>query len=394
MTVALVVPDGLSVMLFCKGIVRVLRSLPGSRVIVACDAGVYRSQIEALGVTCINVPYERWMNPGADLKYVWRLSRMLRRENCHLVLNFSTKANIFGAMAARIAGTPVVLSHIVGLGAAFQTSKGFAKRLVRTTVLSLYRLACAWSDKVWFTNANDRQFFLEHGLVSSDKVVLTRNYLDVSEYSADSVSSEAVAAAAAASGVVAGDQVVVMVARMIWAKGIREFAEAAERMFRSHPHVKFLLVAPLETGSPDAVPEDYLHDIAARSNLRWLGFQSDVKPIYAMADVAVLPTFYKEGGYPRGLLEPMSMGKPLVTTDSVDCRGTVENGINGFLVPVRDSGALADAIGTILDNPTMRDAFGRQSLQKARREFDEEPILNDAFNQMGLGASFAGAPNN
>lgn len=384
MTIVLVCPDGLSILLFCKGIIRSLRSVPGARVVVACDEGPYRTQIQELGVTSVHVPYERWMNPLKDLKYLWRLARLFRREQCDLVLNFSTKSNIFGTFAARMAGTRLVLSHIVGLGAAFQAREDFGGRFVRLVVFRLYRLTCAWSHKVWFTNTNDRQYFIDHGLVSEEKAVLTRNYLDVSEYGPGTVSVNSMAAAREACDIAPGDQVVVMVARLIWAKGIREYAEAAERLRESHPHVKFLLIAPLETGSSDAVPEQYVREKEQSANFRWLGFQQDVKRLYAIADLAVLPTFYKEGGYPRALLEPMSMGKPVITTDSPDCRDTVEDGRNGFLVPVRNAEALAAAIVRILDDPDLREAFGQYSYQKARLEFDEGPILAHAFRQMGV----------
>ncbi len=383
-TIALVCPDGLSILLFCKGIIRALRSVPGARVIVACDEGRYRSQIQALGATSVHVPYERWMNPIEDLKYTWRLARLFRLERCDMVLNFSTKPNIYGALAARAAGTRVILSHIVGLGTAFQARQGLGGRLMRAAVLRLYRMSCAFSQKVWFTNSNDLQYFLDRGLLTEEKAILTHNYVDVTEYSPGSGSRDRMEAARRTCGIEPGEQVVVMVARLIWAKGIREFADAAVLLRDSHPHVKFLLVAMPEIGSRDAVPEEYVREMEQRANFRWLGFQQDVKPWYAIADLAVLPTFYKEGGFPRALLEPMSMGKPVIATDSADCRGVIEEGRNGFLVPVRDAAALASAIARILDDHELRATFGRYSYEKAHRDFDEGPILADAFHRMGV----------
>jgi N,N'-diacetylbacillosaminyl-diphospho-undecaprenol alpha-1,3-N-acetylgalactosaminyltransferase len=248
----------------------------------------------------------------------------------------------------------------------------------------MYAVACRLNDGVWFTNRNDLAYFRDHGLVYADRAVLTRNYLDTDAYAPDVVPADDVAALREELGLAAGARVVVMVARMIWSKGIREFAEAAERLRATHPHTAFLLVAPLEDGHFDAVPEGYIRSKERTANVRWLGFRRDVKRIYALSDLAVLPSYYKEGGYPRALLEPMSMGKPIITTDSVDCREPVEPGRNGYLVPVRDSAALADAIARLLDDDDCRIAFGTYSREKAVREFEERIIVRTALEALDV----------
>ena len=109
-----------------------------------------------------------------------------------------------------------------------------------------------------------------------------------------------------------------------------------------------------------------------------------------MADVAVLPSYYREGGYPRGLLEPMAMGKPFVAADTDGCRGTVAEGQNGYLVPPRDGAALAGAIGRIFDEPGRLEAFGRASREKAVQEFEDDLIVPSAFAALGISPD--GAP--
>lgn len=162
---------------------------------------------------------------------------------------------------------------------------------------------------------------------------------------------------------------------MIWAKGVGEFAEAAEILRDRLPFVKFILVGPEETTSPDAVPEMYLKDAERKANFMWIGFRNDVKDLYALSDVAVLPSYYREGGYPRALTEPMAMGKPVIAADSIDCRAPVENGRNGFLVPIKDSKALAAAIETLMVDEKKREEFGRYSRIKAVTEYDEKVIV-------------------
>jgi N,N'-diacetylbacillosaminyl-diphospho-undecaprenol alpha-1,3-N-acetylgalactosaminyltransferase len=257
-------------------------------------------------------------------------------------------------------------------------------RLVRAIVTQLYWVGSLASHVVWFTNANDLAYFRDHGLVAAKKTFLTRNYLDTGFYSASQVSGEQIADARKELGVGPDDLVVMMAARTIWPKGVREFAEAAEALSPRFPNAQFLLVGPAEEGNRAAVPEAYLREKERSANFRWLGFRRDMRTLYAVADIAALPSYYKEGGFPRALTEPMAMGKPIVTTESGDCRGTVEEGRNGYCVPVRDSRALAEALARLLDDAELRARLGAYSRVKAERDFDEQKIIGEALAQLGL----------
>jgi N,N'-diacetylbacillosaminyl-diphospho-undecaprenol alpha-1,3-N-acetylgalactosaminyltransferase len=383
-TVALICPDGHSVLLFCKGIIAALREAGWDRVLVITDAGSYRGEIEALGVDCADVPISRFTDLAADLRYIASLRRILARERCEAVLNFSTKPNIFGAMAAKLAGCRTIVSHVVGLGATFLPDPALSARMMRSIMRLLYRLSSHFSSRVWFTNPTDRAYFVDSGLVAERKTMLTRNYLDTLYYSASMEDERDVDALRRELSLDRGRTVVLMVARLIWPKGIREFAGAAELLRARRPECHFLLVAPPEPPSSQTVPVATVKSYEAEGNFTWLGFRRDVRRLYALCDIAVLPTYYKEGGYPRALLEPMSMGKPLVASTSDDCRGTVDEGRNGFLVPPRDAHALADAIEKLAADPDLRREFGRNSRAKAVAEFDERIILHDAIREAGL----------
>lgn len=384
MTIAFICPIGLSAVLFCQELIRFLTKCPGSRVVVICDAGEYREQIEALGCKCISVPMNRWFNLKEDILYILRLWMIFHKEDFRAVFTFATKPNIYGPLVARLSGTSLCFSHVVGLGSGFSKPTSIYEKIVRFFFIHLYRWACSNTAKIWFTNPHDKYFFVANEFIREEQAVLTPNYLSVKEYALESVGAERLESARRDCRVEIDDQVVIMVARMIWEKGIREFAEAAERLYRRYPKVKFILVAPLEPKSRDAVPESYIRSKEGNSNLLWLGFQSDVKRLYAISDIAVLPTYYREGGYPRGLLEPMAMGIPVIASNSDHCCGTVENGRNGLLVPVRDSIALADAIERLLIDSELRKAMGKYSKIKAARDFDESVIVPYALSSMGF----------
>lgn len=384
MNIAVVCPDGLSTTLFCSEIIRGLKRLPNARVLVITDVGEYRYALELLGGEPIDVPMARFVDPIGDVKYLRDLYSIFRRENCEVVFNVSTKPNIYGAIAAHAAGVPMVVMNVLGLGATFLPATSIRGRVLQRIVRQFYRIALRWSNKIWLTNPNDLEILRHHRMIDERKALVTPFFVDVDTYAPGAVSAGDAEVARRELGLGPEERLVLMVARLIWPKGIREFAESAELLKDRYPAAKFVLVAPHQDGSRDAVPESYIRHMERRGNFRWLDFQRDVKRLYAICDIAVLPSYYKEGGYPRALTEPMAMGKPVITTESPDCRETVEEGKNGFRVPVRNSSALAEAIGNLLADPGKRSRFGEYSRTKAVRDFNERVIVPNALRALGF----------
>ena len=384
MKIVFIAPDGLSVVLFCKKILKTLKETPNANVIVICDVGDYNQEIESLGVKCVNIGAYRFFSISEDLKYLWKLKTFFSDNSVDIVFTFCTKQNIYGTLGAALAGVPKVYSHVVGLGTAFLEAKNLKGRIISRITSVLYKIVGNITKKIWFTNKNDLKFFVSNKFIDSKKVVLTPNYLDVSDYKLDTISLKDIQEAKELCKIAPNEIIIVMVARLIWAKGIKEFVETAISLREKRPNFKFILVAPEEAGSFGAVPKEYVLATESKANFMWLGFQKKVKPLYAISDLAVLPTFYKEGGYPRALLEPMAMGKPVITTDSEDCCGAVEDTKNGYLIPVKNSWALEDAIIRILDDENISKKFGEYSRVKAIRDFDESTIIPGALRQMGV----------
>ena len=375
MRVALVCPDDLSVLLYCKSLITALRQDEANVIFTVSPITEYQKEIQALDSTHVTVEMSRYLNPLKDLGYFLALYNFFRRERIEVVLNWTTKPNLYGPPAARLAGVRKIIYAVRGRGAAFLANTGLKARLVKVLVSVLYGLASRMADKVWFTNAGDLEYFVSRGLAPADKTILTKNSVNLEDFSFTAVNLPRVQRVRQELGLENGQQVVIMVARMLWSKGVRELAEAAEALKEQLPNLVFLLVGPREEGSPDLIPEEFLREAEKRARLRWLGFRKDVKELYALSDLAVLPSYYKEGGYPRALLEPMTLGKPVIAADLPDCRGPVEDGRNGYLVPPRDSQALAQAIGRIMTDGELRQQFGRYSRQKIEREFDDQLVV-------------------
>jgi N,N'-diacetylbacillosaminyl-diphospho-undecaprenol alpha-1,3-N-acetylgalactosaminyltransferase len=366
--------------------IRAVRSFPDAEVAVISEAGEWASRIKDLGARSIELKIHRYVSPLRDIVYVLRLAQILRREEFDAVINFSTKPNIYGPISARLAGCKLVVGHVVGLGSTFVSSERDrpSDAALRVIVRLLYRLASSLSDAMWFTNKHDLAYFEERGLVRHTRTLLTRSYLDVTRYTAEGVSDQAVESVRSELDLKPDTQVVLMIARMIWAKGIREFVEAAVSLRNTIPSLHFILVAPLEDGSESAVPASYIEEHEGTTNLHWLGFRDDIEALIKLCDVAVLPSYYKEGGYPRALLEPMAMGKPVVAADTTDCRGPVDHGVTGYLVTPRDSDALAEAIKELVEDPDLRQRFGTKARQKIEQEFDEDVIVPQALAELGI----------
>jgi N,N'-diacetylbacillosaminyl-diphospho-undecaprenol alpha-1,3-N-acetylgalactosaminyltransferase len=170
-----------------------------------------------------------------------------------------------------------------------------------------------------------------------------------------------------------------MVARAIWHKGLAEYIDAARMLRVQYPDVVFLLAGDVDLGNPSSASRDYLLN---QPHVRWLGPRTDIAELTALCDVYVLPS-YREG-VPRALLEAASMAQPIGTTDAVGCREVVEDGVNGILVPVRDSEALAKGIATLLDDPVLRERMGRAGREKAVREFDVRHVVQQYLELYGV----------
>ena len=381
MKIAVVCPDGVSVLLFLKGMIKELKKIPGARITVLSSDGIYKKEIEELGVRSASIAMYRFMNPLKDIKYLLELHRIFKREQFDAVINVSTKPNIYGTIAAKLSNVDKVLCSVWGRGSVFVERDSLRQILVKLSLLSSYWLAFRLSSKVWFTNKNDFDYFSSRHIVKSQKAFLTKNYVSTEEYFPYVLTEPELSYFRKEFGLNDSDKVVIMVGRMIWAKGVKEFVEASKILKDKLPMVKFILVGPEEKGSWDAVPSSYLKESERSGNFYWVGFRSDVKDLYALADLAVLPSYYKEGGFPRALTEPMAMGKPLIAANTVDCRSPVEEGKNGYLVPIKNSKALAEAIEKLIKDDEKMKAFGQYSRLKAEKELEETLIVRQVLNE-------------
>jgi len=374
MKVMLVCNRDAGVWRFRRGLIEALLDR-GISVVVVTPPGPYVERIVEMGARHIPIALSEFVDARRDLKMCWDLYRIFRTEKPDIVHNMTIKPNVFGSLAARLAGVPKIVSLVCGAGCGFGEGGGWKNALTRFFVRRLYKISGPVNSRMYFLNADDRELFTRFGIVAPNKAVLVRSEgVNLEEFSADSVDSGDLRNLRGELGVDPETEVVLMVAgRAIWSKGVREFVEASRLAQEWRLPVKFVLVGPIEPDNPDAVPEAYLRDASSR-HFAFLGSRTDITELLALSNLVVLPSYYREG-VPRVLLEALAMTKPVVTTDSVGCREVVDPGKNGFLVPVKDSRSLASAIKTLLQDRELQAAYGEHSYAKAREEFDEKKIV-------------------
>lgn len=381
MKIAIVCPDDFTAWHFYKGLLKALKERDYDVYVVTAQ-GEYIRLIEGLGVIHIPIQMYRFISPIKDLRFLINLYKIFCKYSFDIVHNFTIKPNIYGAIAARMSGVKNVFGTVEGLGFMYSKEGGLKIKLLRPLVSKLYQLSCSLSNRFWFVNPDDLTFFVSEKIIRKQKAVLIKSIgINVKEYSLNAVSNVRMAKLKELRIDNSIKIVTMAVARVVWSKGVREFIEASEILKEKYPFTKFILVGPIEKGSPLSVPQEYLREKEKSENFQWLGFRKDIKEILALSDLVVLPSYYREG-IPRSLLEAMALEKPIITTNSAGCKEVVEDGKNGYLIPIKDSKALADAIEVLINDDKKRADFGRYSRLKAEKEFDEKVVVDRIIKEL------------
>lgn len=332
------------------------------------DSPEITQQLARMGVTYASIPMARTgINPLADLAYMCRLRRVFRAIRPDVVLGYTIKPVIYGSLAARLAGVDRICSMITGLGYAFSAG-GLKARLVERVAKVLYRLALRGNDVVFFQNPDDQQLFTDLGLVSNrQSCLINGSGIDLQQFvPAPFPDSPAF----------------LLIARLLRDKGISEYAKAAESVRRRYPNARFRLVGMFDSSLNGISPME-VDAWCKAGTIEYLGELADVRPAIADSSVFVLPSFYREGT-PRTILEAMAMGRPIITTDAPGCRETVEQGVNGYLVPPRDVDALTIAMESFIQDPDSVARMGEASRRIAVDKYDVRKVTASILDAMQL----------
>lgn len=324
--------------------------------------------IKALGAEFLSFPVQRnGLNPIKDLQTLFALRSAFRQLQPDVVLAYTIKPVIWSGLALLGKPTPRFYALITGLGFVFQDC-GFLRKMLSILVARLYRQSLGRSDHVIFQNQDNLILFVDRHIIAKEKCTLVHG-------SGVNLSHFAVAPFPCAS------PVFLAIGRLLGDKGFREYAQAARHVKARFPEAAFKLVGPTDP-SPDGIALDEVYQWQADGCIEYLGSAKDVRPCIADCHVYVLPSYHE--GMPRTVLEAMSMGRPILTTDVPGCRETVIPGENGWLVPKADAESLAKHMIWFIENRDQWQRMGRRSRQMAEERFDVHMINRELMRILGL----------
>ncbi|ASU34755.1 glycosyltransferase family 4 protein [Mucilaginibacter xinganensis] len=323
--------------------------------------GIYESQLRGSNVSIIS-----------DLKYIVNLYNVIKQVRPDIFFPSTFKPVIYGTLLAKLCRVKRIVPMLSGLGYNF-TEKGKNGLLSKITrILLKFSLLHSRSLKIIFQNKDDYQTLLSYNILNEKHkaFVVSGSGVDLDHYKYDEPDTKNIG--------------FLMMARLINAKGIYEYFEAAKEIRSRFPNIEFKLIGPYDN-NVDAISAELFKEINSGTIVQYVGNVDDVRPYVKNAAIVVLPSYYGEG-IPRSLLESMAMGRPIITCDSVGCRETIVSSpaINGFLVPPKDVPALVSKMEYYINNPHAIRTDGLNGLAYAKKRFSVYLVNADVLKIMEL----------
>lgn len=344
----------------------------GFDVTIVCKDTGRADEVKAFGFSMVELPINpTGMNMVEELKTLFFLWRLYQQQKPDIVHHVGLKTILWGGIAAKLSHVPGVVNAVCGLGVLFSGEKlSFVARSVMRVM--------AWSNagknvQEIFQNGDDMQLFKQYGVVADGQCSFVKGSgVDLDEFNYVPEPSD-------------GKIRVIFTARMVKEKGTITLIEAAEKLRGEFGQkAEFLLCGDL-SNNPDGIKKEELEARCDGVYLQWLGFRRDVKDLLIASHIMAFPSYYREG-VPLSLIEACAAGRPIVTCDSIGCRDTVEDGVNGFLIPPRDSDALAEKLRVLFLDKSLRETMGRMGRKKAEKEFSLKTVVDkhlEIYHRLG-----------
>jgi len=336
--------------------------------IFAIEEGGHGEEIRQHGLNFVPLPTSRsGTNIFTELKVLVFLYRYYKKEKPDIIHHVAVKPVTYGSVAAKLAGVPKVVNALSGLGFLFINAD--TNRIAHALVSLFFNYGFKNPNlRFILQNRDDFQMIQELNLLKKEQIFLIKGSgVDLMEFAYSKKQLE-----------VDRKLKVLLPARMLWDKGVREFVEAAKLLhIQFSTKVDFLLAGNVDMGNRAGIPVEQLIEWTESKVVQWIGFQKDMVATLKQADIVVLPS-YREG-LPKSLIEACAIGRPIITTDVPGCREVVEEGINGYLVPKQNVEQLAERMAKLIENEELRHKMGKASRKKAEAEFSIENVLQQTF---------------
>lgn len=349
----------------------------GYDITFVCAHGEYVEKFQERGFRWIRWKSKRKrLNPVTELRALWDLAEIYAQERPDLIHHDTIKPNLYGPLAVRlnqllgrVTEPPKIVDTFMGLGYVF--SEGVVPAVLRALVGPFLRFGINQEHvHVVFSNADDQNRLRDHGILKHDRTeLLMSEFVDTEKFRPFRPDQKVPQGTASNQDL--DVPAVLMAVRLLWAKGVGEFVDAARILEERGVEARFWLAGEPDRDSAGFVPEEKLHGWEREGLVEWIGYQTDMPTLLNQVDIAVLPTKYNEG-MPRFLVEAIACGLPVVASDIEACRIVVRDGQNGIIVPPGEANCLADALEKLVLDARLRSEMGNTGRGIAVREFDEE----------------------
>ena len=306
------------------------------------------------------------VNPIKDLQTLAELYRFMKLERPDRIFTYQAKTVIYGSLAAHLNGIREIYSLIAGLGSIF-IGTGIKNRLIREIMQLQYKVACNCSKVVFFQNHDDKGEFLRRGLVKENKTeIINGSGVNIDKFKPVSLPE---------------NPAFLFIGRLIKDKGIMEYLQASRIIKSKYPEVRCMIVGPFDS-NPSALKPEELQPYIEDGIVEYFGEQSDVRPFIAQCSTYVLPSYHE--GTPKTVLEAMAMGRPIITTDAPGCKETIKDGLNGYLVEVKNIHGLVDRMIHTIIHPDIWKEMGAASSEIAKEKYDVGMVNKAIMQVMGV----------
>ena len=332
------------------------------------DSDLVIKKIEEIGVKVHEIRLSRTgINPFKDLIGLLDIIRTLWKIRPDYVLSYTIKPVIYGLLAAKILGIKNRFALITGLGSIFNEGKSGSRKLLLFIVSSLYKFSLLFANAVMFQNHDDKFLFEKNKIVCpNNSYVVNGSGVNLYFYRFSKAPPKIT---------------FLLLARLLNSKGIGVYFEAAKIIKKRFPQIEFRLGGETDVLNNDSIRRCELNSMIESGVINYYGQLSDVRPAITDCSVYVLPSFYREG-VPRSILEAMSMGKAIITTNTPGCRETVTDGENGYLIMPQSVPDLVVAMMKFIDDPALIEEMGIKSRKMAEIKYDVHKVNKEMIKIM------------
>lgn len=329
---------------------------------------VWIDKFKDFGIKYRSIPVSRnGLNVIGDLKTFIAIKKIIQEEKPDKIFTYQAKTIVYGILASHLVDNSISNYPLVaGLGSIFRGT-GFKSMIVRSILSIQYKLAFKYSTKVIFQNSDDKKELLRRGLLKETQVaIINGSGVNLEKFTVQPLPDK---------------KAILFIGRLIRDKGVGEYLELVKRIKYNYPKVRCLLVGPYDS-NPSAIKPDDLQPLIDANIIEYFGEQADVRPYFKECTVYVLPSYHE--GTPKTVLEAMATGRPIVTSDAPGCRETVIDGVNGYLVPIKNVDSLFNAVKQVLDDSNLTEKFAQEGRRIVEEKYDVRKVNTSIMKIMNL----------